>query len=247
MECRMLGGCKTGDAKLTKGYKLPARYVIHAVGPVWNGGAQGVRELLASCYRRSLEIAREHRFQTIAFPAISTGIYGYPAREAAQVAVTTIARELAVHALPRKVILVAFGAAAKTELEAALAAIPPVPDVPLAPAHDPAVELAEAIAAGKWAIAAQLHEQLGDRAAAIAAWHKADPAAASDGLERLYRADAQWRELADLLEERAIRADGANDDALLAATLRVLLVIYREQLGDTEKAEATFDRLQQLE
>ena len=121
-ECRMLRGCKTGDAKLTRGYNLPARHVIHTVGPVWNGGAPGVREQLSSCYRRSLEIAREHGFDTIAFPAISTGIFGYPAREAAQVAVATIARELADHAVPRKVILVAFDAASK----AALAAAPPL-------------------------------------------------------------------------------------------------------------------------
>jgi O-acetyl-ADP-ribose deacetylase len=125
-ECMMLRGCKTGDAKLTRGYNLPARHVIHTVGPVWNGGASGVREQLSSCYRRSLEIAREHGFDTIAFPAISTGIFGYPAREAAQVAVATITRELADHAVPRKVILVAFDATAKAELEAALAATPPL-------------------------------------------------------------------------------------------------------------------------
>jgi O-acetyl-ADP-ribose deacetylase (regulator of RNase III) len=120
-ECRLLGGCKTGDAKLTKGYKLLARHVIHTVGPVWHGGAAGERELLASCYRRACEIARDQRFATIAFPAISTGVYGYPSRDAARVAVTTLVHELA-HAFPEKVILVAFGAAAKAELEAALAA-----------------------------------------------------------------------------------------------------------------------------
>ncbi|HEU0031490.1 MAG TPA: O-acetyl-ADP-ribose deacetylase [Kofleriaceae bacterium] len=123
-ECRTLGGCKTGDAKLTKGYQLRARHVIHAVGPRWNGGRSDERELLASCYRRSLELAREHQLATIAFPAISTGIYGYPAREAARVAVRTIATELADQVWPRKVILVAFGAAARAELEAALASIP---------------------------------------------------------------------------------------------------------------------------
>lgn len=77
-ECRMLGGCRTGDAKITRGYRLPARWVIHTVGPVWNGGASGEPELLASCYRRSFAIAREHGLRTIAFPAISTGIFRFP-------------------------------------------------------------------------------------------------------------------------------------------------------------------------
>lgn len=102
-ECRLLGGCKTGDAKITKGHNLPAKFVIHTVGTVWRGGSSGEEDLLASCYRKSLEIAERHSLQSIAFPAISTGIYGYPVVEAAQVAVRTAADFLSTRSSPIQV------------------------------------------------------------------------------------------------------------------------------------------------
>jgi O-acetyl-ADP-ribose deacetylase len=89
-ECRQLGGCATGDAKVTRGYRLPARHVVHTVGPVWQGGAAGEPELLASCYRRALEVAAGVGARSVAFPAISTGIYGYPVAAAASIAVAAI-------------------------------------------------------------------------------------------------------------------------------------------------------------
>jgi O-acetyl-ADP-ribose deacetylase (regulator of RNase III) len=93
-ECRGLGGCPTGEARITRGYRLPARHVIHTVGPVWRGGGRGEALLLAACYRNSLSLAEHHRLESIAFPAISTGVYGYPVEAAAEVAVAAVrARE----------------------------------------------------------------------------------------------------------------------------------------------------------
>ncbi|MGH6954595.1 MAG: O-acetyl-ADP-ribose deacetylase [Alphaproteobacteria bacterium] len=94
-ECAALGGCETGGAKITKGYKLKARHVIHAVGPVWHGGGKGEDGLLAACYRHALRLAREHRLKSVAFPAISTGAYRFPLERAARIAVSTVAEELA--------------------------------------------------------------------------------------------------------------------------------------------------------
>jgi O-acetyl-ADP-ribose deacetylase len=94
-ECRLLGGCDTGEAKITRGYRLKAAHVIHAVGPVWNGGHKGEDDLLASCYRTALSLAATHRLESIAFPAISTGIYRFPAERAARIAVGTVAAEIA--------------------------------------------------------------------------------------------------------------------------------------------------------
>jgi O-acetyl-ADP-ribose deacetylase (regulator of RNase III) len=89
-ECRLLGGCKTGEAKITRGYRLPARFVIHTVGPVWCGGTDGEPELLASCYANSLRVANENAIRRIAFPCISTGVYGYPVEAAAEIAVASV-------------------------------------------------------------------------------------------------------------------------------------------------------------
>ena len=94
-ECRKLNGCATGDAKITKGYRLPAKWVIHTPGPVWHGGMHGEPELLASCYRRALELAAKQAAMSIAFPCISTGVYGYPKEAAAEIAVKTVRKMLA--------------------------------------------------------------------------------------------------------------------------------------------------------
>src|SRR5437868_2217956 len=93
-ECRTLGGCETGSAKITRGYRLKAKHVIHAVGPVWNGGGHDEEDLLASCYRIALALAADHRLVSIAFPAISTGVYGFPPDRAARIAVGTVAAEI---------------------------------------------------------------------------------------------------------------------------------------------------------
>lgn len=107
-ECAQLGGCATGDARLTRGYRLPAKYVIHAVGPVWSGGREREPELLTSCYRRSLELASGAGVRRIAFPSISTGIYGYPIEQAAHVAITTVRTGLDRHAGFAEVIFCCF-------------------------------------------------------------------------------------------------------------------------------------------
>jgi len=109
-ECRTLGGCETGDAKITRGYRLPARWVIHTVGPVWHGGLHGEPALLASAYRRSLEVATEHDVRTIAFPAISCGVYGYPLADAASIAVAQVRRFLQTDSRIERVLLTCFGA-----------------------------------------------------------------------------------------------------------------------------------------
>jgi O-acetyl-ADP-ribose deacetylase (regulator of RNase III) len=109
-ECRTLGGCPTGQARLTRGYQLPARFVIHTVGPVWQGGTRNEAELLASCYRESLRLAAAHGAQSVAFPCIGTGVYGYPFEDAARIAVATIESSLQEFGAINEVIFCCFSA-----------------------------------------------------------------------------------------------------------------------------------------
>ncbi len=118
--CRPLGGCATGDAKLTPGFRLPARYVIHAVGPIWRGGKHGEPELLAACYRRSLELAVANGCRSIAFPAISCGVYGYPIPEAAAVAVAEVRRFVGKETSLEKVLFACFTREVESAYRAAL-------------------------------------------------------------------------------------------------------------------------------
>lgn len=120
-ECRRLGGCATGEAKVTGAHLLPARYVIHTVGPVWRGGDRGEPELLARCYRRSLEEAHRLGLGSVAFPSISTGVYGYPVDEAARVAVREVRSWLSAYDLPVGVVFCTFGSVSTAAIESALA------------------------------------------------------------------------------------------------------------------------------
>jgi O-acetyl-ADP-ribose deacetylase (regulator of RNase III) len=124
-ECRTLGGCTTGDAKITEGYRLPAKWVIHAVGPVWHGGEHGEDAALAACYARAIELAASHGCRSIAFPAISTGAYRFPADRAARIAVTSTLDALARHPTIARVVLACFGAASAEAHRRALAATGP--------------------------------------------------------------------------------------------------------------------------
>jgi len=119
-ECRAIGGCPTGEARITKGYDLPTRHVIHTVGPVWHGGGRGEEAPLASCYRNSLALAGEAGLATVAFPAISTGVYRFPLHRAAEIAVDTVRAETAAHPSLKTVIFCCFGAAAATAYRDAL-------------------------------------------------------------------------------------------------------------------------------
>ncbi|WP_179401167.1 O-acetyl-ADP-ribose deacetylase [Burkholderia guangdongensis] len=129
-ECETLGGCASGDAKLTRGYALPAKYVIHAVGPVWHGGARGERELLASCYRRAIELAEAQRCASLAFPAISCGIYRYPAEQAVDVALGTVVGMLPQAPHLARVVFACFSSDMLALYRAALARVQAPPSKP---------------------------------------------------------------------------------------------------------------------
>src|SRR5262245_19449970 len=122
-ECRTLGGCRPGEAKITKGYDLTARHVIHTVGPIWRGGTSGEDDTLARCYRNSLRLAAANGVTSLAFPAMSTRVYGFPAERAAPIAVGTVAREIVEHKDIERVIFCCFGAASTALHRAALSAI----------------------------------------------------------------------------------------------------------------------------
>lgn len=122
VECRTLGGCPTGDARITRGYRLPAKFVIHTVGPVWRGGGAGEDAALTSCYRSSLDLAAAYGVRSIAFPAISTGIFGFPADQAAHIAIAAVRAHLSERSLPEAVILCCFGPESVAACQAAIAA-----------------------------------------------------------------------------------------------------------------------------
>lgn len=126
-ECRLLGGCQTGDAKITQGYRLPAKFIIHTVGPVWQDGTADEANLLASCYRRSIQLAAAQQVQTLAFPSISTGVYGYPVKLAAQVAVATVRAAIQEFSLLKEVIFCCFSNTDLAAYENILGEIAPKP------------------------------------------------------------------------------------------------------------------------
>lgn len=119
-ECRKLNGCGTGDAKITQGYKLPAKYIIHTVGPVWHGGTSAEEDLLAKCYQKSFKLARENNLRSIAFPAISTGVYGFPKKKAALIAVRETQKALAENKELEKVLFVCFNPETRMAYEEAM-------------------------------------------------------------------------------------------------------------------------------
>ena len=120
-ECRALGGCPTGEARITRGHRLPATHVLHTVGPVWRGGAHGEAQLLAACYHSALELARQHQVRSIAFPAISTGVYGFPLERATTIAVREVRAFLKLHPQIEQVIFACFGSEALQTYQRALA------------------------------------------------------------------------------------------------------------------------------